>query len=57
MDQEEEMLWVIAVILLVLWAIGYFIVNIGDIIHALIVIAVVLVLGNMLRGVGSRRAT
>ena len=48
------MLWAIAIALLVLWAIGYFVVHIGDIIHALIVVAVVLVLGNMLRGIGKR---
>ena len=50
------MFWAIAIMLLVLWAIGYFVVHIGDIIHALIVLAVVLILGNMLRGIGKRRA-
>jgi hypothetical protein len=49
-------LWIIAAILFVLWAIGFFIMNIGDIIHALFVIIVVLILGNVLRGVGKRRA-
>ena len=51
------MLWIIAVVLLILWAVGYFIVHIGDIIHALVVIAVVLVLANVVRGIGSRRAS
>lgn len=50
------MLWAVAIVLLVLWAIGFFIVHIGDIIHVLIVIAVVLILGNVLRGIGKRRA-
>lgn len=50
------MFWAIAIVLLVLWAIGYFVMRIGDIIHALIVLAVVLILGNMLRGIGKRRA-
>ena len=51
------MLWIIAIVLLVLWAVGYFIINIGNVIHALIVIAVVLILGHLLRGVGRRRST
>ena len=51
-----EMLWAIAVVLLVLWAIGFFFANLGNIIHFLLVIAVVLVLGNLLRGVGRRGA-
>ena len=55
--QEERVLWIIAVVLLILWAVGYFIVHIGDIIHALVVIAVVLVLANVVRGIGSRRAS
>jgi hypothetical protein len=50
------MLWVIAIVLLVLWAIGFFIMNLGDIIHALFVLVVVLILGNVLRGIGKRRA-
>ena len=50
-------LWIIAAILLVLWAIGFFIMNLGNIIHALFVVIVVLILGNLIRGVGSRRAT
>ena len=50
------MLWVIAIVLLVLWAIGFFIMNLGDIIHALFVLVVVLILGNMLRGIGKRRS-
>ena len=50
------MLWAIAIVLLVLWAIGFFVVHIGALIHALFVLAVVMILGNLLRGVGSRRA-
>lgn len=54
--EAGPVLWVIAVVLLVLWAIGYFIVHIGDVIHALVVLAVVLILGNVLRGIGKRPA-
>ncbi|MGE3269473.1 MAG: lmo0937 family membrane protein [Chloroflexota bacterium] len=50
------MLWIAAVLLLILWALGFFIFHLGDIIHALIVIAVVLVLGNVLRGIGKQRS-
>jgi hypothetical protein len=51
------MLWAAVVVLLVLWAIGFFIMNLGDIIHAVFVLVVVLILGNLLRGVGKRRST
>jgi hypothetical protein len=36
---------------------GKFIMNLGDIIHAVFVLVVVLILGNLLRGVGKRRST
>lgn len=50
------MLWLIAVLLLVLWGFGFFIANLGDIIHFLLVVAVVVLLGNLLRGIGRRRS-
>ena len=50
------MLWLIAALLLVLWAFAFFIANLGDIIHFLLVVAVVVALGNVLRGVGRRRS-
>jgi hypothetical protein len=51
------MLWALAVLLLVVWAVGFFILHIaGALIHLLIVLAVVVALGNLLRGWGSRRA-
>ena len=49
------MLWIIAAVLATLWLIGYFIAHLGDIMHLLLVLAVVVVLGNVLRGVGRRR--
>lgn len=48
------MLWAIAVVLLVLWALGFFILHLPALIHLLVVAAVVMILGNLLRGVGSR---
>jgi hypothetical protein len=51
------MLWALAILLLVLWAVGFFVIHVTSVlIHLLIILAVVAVLGNFLRGVGSRRA-
>jgi hypothetical protein len=49
------MLWAIAALLLVLWAFGFFVFHIGAIIHLLIIVAVVMIVGNLIRGVGSRQ--
>jgi hypothetical protein len=35
------MLWVIAVVLAVLWFLGFFIAHVGDLIHLLLVLAVI----------------
>ena len=50
------MLWTLVVILFVLWALGFFVANIGSLIHLLLVLAVVAVLYNLFvgRGRGSR---
>jgi hypothetical protein len=51
------MLWALAPVLLALWAVGFFVVHVGAaLIHLLIVLADVVALGSLLRGVGSRRA-
>lgn len=47
-------LWLAVIVLVVLWGIGFFIASLGNIIHFLLVIAVVLVAGYFLRGIGSR---
>ena len=46
------MLWTIAVILLILWVLGAFVVNVGGggLIHLLLVIAVVVVLYRIITG-------
>ncbi len=46
------MLWLIVIVLAAVWAVGFFIANLGDLIHFLLVLAVVVALGNLLRGVG-----
>jgi len=44
------MLWTIAVILLVLWALGFFAFNIGNLIHILLAVAIVVVLLRVIQG-------
>ncbi len=48
--------WLIVIVLVVLWGIGFFLANLGNLIHFLLVIAVVLAVGYALRGAGSRGA-
>jgi len=51
------MLLAIAVALIVLWAAGFLVFHVaGALIHLLIVLAIVLIVGNFLRGAGSRSA-
>jgi len=45
-----NLLYVIAVILIVIWAIGLFAYSAGGIIHVLLVIAIVAILFNVIRG-------
>lgn len=44
------MLWTIVVILLILWALGLFAFNIGNLIHVLLVIAIIVVLVRVIQG-------
>jgi hypothetical protein len=46
----SDILYIVAVILIVLWLLGYFIFSIGAIIHALLVIAVIMILLRLIRG-------
>ncbi len=43
-------LYLIAVILVIGWALGFFVFHLGSIIHALLVIAVIVVLLRLIRG-------
>jgi hypothetical protein len=45
-----NLLYIIAVILLIAWAIGYFGLHVGGIIHVLLVIAIIAVLLRVIRG-------
>jgi len=44
------MFWTIAIILLVLWALGFFAFHIGPLIHALIVIALIVIVWRLVTG-------
>jgi hypothetical protein len=47
----KTMLWTIVVILLVLWALGFFALHVGGgLIHLLLVIAVIVIIVNLVRG-------
>jgi len=44
------MLYTIAVILLVLWLLGFFVVHVGGLIHLLLVIAVIVIVVQLITG-------
>jgi len=44
------MLWMLVVVLLVLWALGFSVLNVGSIIHVLLVIALIVIVMNLLSG-------
>lgn len=46
----SNILYIVALVLIVLWAIGYFGFSAGYLIHALIVIAIIAVLVRVIRG-------
>ena len=48
------MLWTIAIILLVLWALGFFVANLGTIVHLLLVFALIAIIWNLVQGRGAR---
>jgi len=43
-------LWAVLVVLLILWALGFFVAHLGAMIHALLVIALVVLVYNLLTG-------
>jgi hypothetical protein len=48
-----NLLYIIAVVLLIGWAIGFFAFNVGAIIHVLFVIAIIAILLRLIQGRGS----
>lgn len=54
-DGEIDMLWGLVVLLVVLWALGFLAFHIGGgLIHLLLVIAVIVIIYNVIRGRGVR---
>ncbi len=50
-----SLLWLIAIGLVVFWALGAFAVNVGGLVHILLIVALVLVIFNLIRMMGGRR--
>ena len=48
--QGARMLWTIAIILLILWLLGAFVVNLGGIVHLLLVIAAIVIVYRLVTG-------
>jgi hypothetical protein len=44
------MLWTIAIILLVLWALGFFVANLGAVVHLLLILALIAIIYNLVAG-------
>lgn len=47
---SDKMLWLIIIILLILWALGYFAFNLGAVLHILLVIAVIVLIVRLIQG-------
>ncbi|MFA9390172.1 MAG: lmo0937 family membrane protein [Prolixibacteraceae bacterium] len=45
-----NLLYTIAVILIIIWALGFFALNLGSVIHILLVIAIISILLRIIRG-------
>ena len=46
----SNLLYTIAIVLVILWALGFFVYNTGSLIHILLVIAVIAVLFRLIKG-------
>ncbi|MFY7743029.1 MAG: lmo0937 family membrane protein [Flavobacterium sp.] len=46
----SNLLYTVAVVLVILWALGFFVYNAGSIIHVLLVIAVIAILFRLIKG-------
>lgn len=52
------LLWTLFVILLIIWAVGFFFAHLGAFIHIAIVLAVIVLIWNLISGgLGGRRGT
>lgn len=46
----SNILYIVAIVLIILWALGYFALNLGSVVHILLVIAVIAILLRLIRG-------
>ncbi|CAM3716044.1 lmo0937 family membrane protein [Flavobacterium saliperosum] len=46
----QNLLYMVAVVLIILWALGFFVYSTGNIIHILLVIAVIAILLRLIKG-------
>lgn len=46
----NNLLYLIAIVLIIFWAIGFFAYSVGSIIHALLIIAIIAILLRVIRG-------
>ena len=46
----SNLLYIIAIVLIILWAAGFFVFNLGSVIHILLIIAIIAVLLRIIRG-------
>jgi hypothetical protein len=49
---SSSIIWTIAAVLVVLWLLGFFVARIGDLVHLLLVLAVIVVIYNFITGRG-----
>jgi hypothetical protein len=43
-------IWTLVVILVILWALGFFVANIGSLVHILLVLALIAIVYNLMTG-------
>ena len=48
----SSIIWTIAAVLVVLWVLGFFLARIGDVVHILLVLAVIVIAYNFIKGRG-----
>ena len=49
---SSSIIWTIAAVLVVLWLLGFFLARIGDVVHILLVLAVIVIADNFIKGRG-----
>jgi hypothetical protein len=48
------LLWAVVLVLVVLWALGFFVANVGSLVHILLVLALIAIIFNLLSSSRSR---